>query len=80
MRHTMRLAEAGATPDVARIILGHSLTRRVSERCITSHLMLEAVRPVVSRVAECSAELMGWAASPWYRDALRHHSLEMPAT
>jgi hypothetical protein len=60
MRHTSRLAETCATPDLARIILGHSLTRGVSERCITSHLMLEAVRPVVSRVAERYAKLTGW--------------------
>jgi hypothetical protein len=80
MRHTMRLAETGATPDLARIILGHCLTQGLSERCITSQLKLEAVRPVVSRMAERYAELMGWAVSPWYRDALRHHSVEMPAT
>jgi hypothetical protein len=80
MRHTIRLAETGAVPDVAPTVLGHRPAQSVSERCVTSQLLVEAVRPVVSRLAECSAELMGWAASPWYRDALRHHSLEMPAT
>jgi hypothetical protein len=80
MHHTIRLTETGARPHLARIILGHRLTRGVSERCITSHPMLEAVRPIVSRVAECSAELMGWAASHPYREALRDHSVEMPST
>ena len=80
MHHTIRLTETGATPHLAWIILGHRLRRGVSERCITSHPMLEAVRPIVSRVAECSAELMGWAASHPYREALRDHSVEMPST
>jgi hypothetical protein len=53
MRHTIRLAETGATPDLARIIVGHSLTRGVLERCITSQLLPEAARRVVNRVAEC---------------------------
>jgi len=53
MRRTMRLAEAGATPDVARTVLRHRLTQSVSERCITSQLLLEAARRVVNRVAEC---------------------------
>jgi len=53
IRHTMRLAEAGATPDVARTVLRHRLTQSVSERCITSHLLVAAVRRVVNRVAEC---------------------------
>ena len=62
MRHTMRtrLAEAGATPDLARIVLGHSLTQSVSERYITPDLLVEAVRPLVNRVAERYAEVMGW--------------------
>ena len=62
MRHSMRtrLAEAGATPDLARIVLGHSLTQTVSERYITADLLVEAVRPLVNRVAERYAEVMGW--------------------
>jgi integrase len=62
MRHTMRtrLAEAGATPDLARIVLGHSLTQSVSERYITPDLLVEAVRPLLNRVAERYAEVMGW--------------------
>ena len=62
LRHTMRtrLAEAGATPDLARIVLGHSLSQDVSQRYITPHLLVEAVRPLVNPVAERYAEVMGW--------------------
>ena len=62
LRHTMRtrLAEAGATPDLARIVLGHSLSQDVSQRYITPHLLVEAVRPLVNAVAERYAEVMGW--------------------
>ena len=62
LRHTMRtrLAEAGATPDLARIVLGHSLSQDVSQRYITAHLLVEAVRPLVNAVAERYAEVLGW--------------------
>jgi len=62
LRHTMRtrLAEAGATPDLARIVLGHSLSQDVSQRYITPHLLVEAVRPLVNAVAEEYAEIMQW--------------------
>lgn len=62
MRHTMRtrLAEAGATPDLARIALGHSLTQDVSQRYITTSLLIEAVRPLMNAVAERYAAIMGW--------------------
>jgi integrase len=62
LRHTMRtrLAEAGATPDLARIVLGHSLSQDVSQRYITAHLLVEAVRPLVNAVAERYAEVQGW--------------------
>jgi len=62
LRHTMRtrLAEAGATPDLARIVLGHSLSQDVSQRYITASLLVEAVRPVVNRVAEIYCRVMGW--------------------
>ena len=62
MRHTMRtrLAEAGATPDLARIVLGHSLTQDVSQRYLTAHLLVEAVRPLVNAVAQKYEELMQW--------------------
>lgn len=62
LRHTMRtrLAEAGATPDLARVALGHSLGQNVSERYITSSLLVEAVRPLMNAVADKYAEVMGW--------------------
>jgi integrase len=62
LRHSMRtrLAEAGATPDLARIVLGHSLSQDVSQRYITASLLVEAVRPLVNAVAERYAEVLGW--------------------
>lgn len=62
LRHTMRtrLAEAGAPPDLARVALGHSLGQSVSERYITSSLLVEAVRPLMNAVAERYAKVLGW--------------------
>ena len=62
LRHTMRtrLAEAGATPDLARIVLGHSLSQDVSQRYVTASLLVEAVRPLVNSVAERYWEIMQW--------------------
>ena len=62
LRHSMRtrLAELGATPDLARIVLGHSLSQDVSQRYITPHLLVEAVRPLLNAVAEKYAEIMQW--------------------
>jgi len=62
MRHTMRtrLAECGATPDLARVALGHALTRDISSGYITAKLLVEAVRPLVNEVAERYARLLGW--------------------
>ncbi len=62
LRHTMRtrLAEVGATPDLARVALGHSLTQDVSQRYITSDQLVEAVRPLINQVAEKYAAIMGW--------------------
>jgi integrase len=60
LRHTMRtrLVEAGATPDVAKIALGHSMSGSVSEKYISSHLLLETTRPFLERVAARYAELL----------------------
>jgi len=62
LRHTMRtrLAEVGATPDLARVALGHSLSQGVSERYVTASLLVEAVRPLMNSVAERYAEIMQW--------------------
>jgi integrase len=61
LRHTMRtrLAEVGATPDLARVALGHSLAGDVSRGYITPHLLLEAVRPLLNAVAETYAGILG---------------------
>lgn len=62
LRHTMRtrLAEVGATPDLARIALGHSMTGDVSSGYITPSLLVEAVRPLMNGVAERYAQVLGW--------------------
>jgi integrase len=62
MRHTMRtrLAGCGATPDLARVALGHALTRDISSGYITAKLLVEAVQPLVNAVAERGAQLLGW--------------------
>mgnify|MGYP000126745798 CR=1 FL=1 len=62
LRHTMRtrLAEVGASPDLARVALGHSLAGDVSRGYITPHLLLEAVRPLMNAVAERYAEVLRW--------------------
>ncbi|GIU73291.1 MAG: hypothetical protein KatS3mg004_0378 [Bryobacteraceae bacterium] len=62
LRHTMRtrLAEAGATPDLARIALGHSLMADVSQRYITASLLVEATRPLMEAVAEAYARILSW--------------------
>ncbi len=62
LRHTMRtrLAEVGTPPDLARVALGHALVQGVSERYITGHLLVQAVRPFLNAVADRFAEVMGW--------------------
>lgn len=62
LRHTLRtrLAEIGATPDLARIALGHSMSGDVSRGYITPALLLEAVRPLMNAVAERYAQILGW--------------------
>lgn len=63
VRHTMRtrLAECGATPDLARIALGHALAQDVSQRYITSSLLVEAVRPLFELVTDRYAGILGWS-------------------
>jgi integrase len=62
LRHTMRtrLVEVGATPDLARIALGHSLMADVSQRYITASLLVEATRPLMEAVAEAYARILAW--------------------
>ena len=55
MRHTFRtvLAELGATPDQAKLLMGHALSGDVSTRYITSGLpaLVESLRPAESHPA-----------------------------
>jgi integrase len=62
LRHTYRtvLAELGATPDQARLLLGHSLSGDVSRGYITPHLVIESLRPIAEAVAARYAEVLGW--------------------
>jgi integrase len=61
LRHTMRtrLAEVGTPPDLARVLLGHALTRDVSERYLTRSLLLEAARPYLDHVTAIYCRVMG---------------------
>jgi integrase len=60
LRHTFRttLAELGATPDQARLLMGHSLGGDVSSGYITSPLLLESLRPVANAVADHYAKIL----------------------
>jgi len=62
LRHTFRtvLAELGATPDQARLLMGHSLGGDVSRGYITAPLLVESLRPVANAVAERYAAILGW--------------------
>lgn len=62
LRHTYRtkLAELGATPDQARLLLGHSLSGDVSRGYITPHLLVESLRPLAEAVADKYAAILGW--------------------
>src|ERR1051325_6785184 len=54
LRHTFRttLAELGATPDQARLLMGHSMGGDVSRGYITAPLVIESLRPIVNAVAD----------------------------
>ncbi|MCW5976939.1 MAG: tyrosine-type recombinase/integrase [Bryobacteraceae bacterium] len=61
LRHTFRttLAELGATPDQARLLMGHSLGGDVSRGYITAPLVVESLRPVINAVAARYAKILG---------------------
>ena len=63
LRHTYRtvLAELGATPDQARLLMGHSLGSDVSSGYITAPLLLESLRPLTNAVARRYAAVLGWS-------------------
>jgi integrase len=62
LRHTFRtvLAELGATPDQARLLMGHSLAGDVSRGYITAPLVVESLRPLANQMAERYARILGW--------------------
>jgi integrase len=61
LRHTFRttLAEIGAAPDQARLLMGHSLGSDVSRGYITAPLLVESLRPVTNAVAERYVTILG---------------------
>lgn len=63
LRHTFRtaLAALGATPDQARLLMGHSLGGDVSGGYITSSLLIESLRPITNAVAARYVEVLGGA-------------------
>jgi integrase len=63
LRHTYRtvLAELGATPDQARLLMGHSLGSDVSSGYITAPLLIESLRRLANAVARRYAEILGWS-------------------
>ena len=54
LRHTYRttLAELGASPDQARMLMGHSMGGDVSRGYITTPLVVESLRAMVNAVAQ----------------------------
>ncbi len=62
LRHTFRtrLVGLGATPDQARLLLGHSLGGDVSRGYITPARLVESLRPLANAMAEEYARVLGW--------------------
>ncbi len=54
LRHSFRtqLAQLGASPDQARMLLGHSMGGDVSRGYISTALVLESLRPIANAAAE----------------------------
>ena len=61
LRHTFRttLAELGASPDQARLLMGHSMGGDVSRGYITAPLLIESLRPIANVVAEHYVKVAG---------------------
>jgi integrase len=61
LRHTFRttLAELGASPDQARMLMGHSMAGDVSRGYITSSLVVESLRPIANAAALHYLKLLG---------------------
>jgi len=64
LRHTFRttLAQLGASPDQARMLMGHSMGGDISRGYITAPLLVESLRPVVNDVAKYYATIITFAA------------------
>ncbi len=62
LRHTFRttLAQLGASPDQARMLMGHSMGGDVSRGYISAPLVVESLRPVSNAVATRYAKVLGW--------------------
>jgi integrase len=61
LRHTFRttLAELGATPDQARLLMGHALGGDVSRGYISAPLVVESLRPITNAVADRYLKILG---------------------
>ena len=64
LRHTFRttLAQLGASPDQARLLMGHSMGGDVSRGYITAPLLVESLRPMANAIAEKYAGVLGFAS------------------
>jgi len=60
LRHSYRttLAQLGAAPDSAKLLLGHSLGG-VSGGYVTTALVLESLRPIANAVARTYVDILG---------------------
>jgi hypothetical protein len=52
------LAQLGASPDQARMLMGHSLGNDVSRGYITAPLVVESLRPLTNAVGARYAEVL----------------------
>jgi integrase len=62
LRHSFRttLAQLGASPDQARMLMGHSVGNDVSRGYITAPLVVESLRPITNAVSARYAEILNW--------------------
>jgi hypothetical protein len=54
LRHTFRttLAQLGASPDQARMLMGHSMGGDISRGYITAPLVMDSLRPVANAITK----------------------------
>ena len=67
LRHTFRttLAQLGASPDQARMLMGHSMGGDVSRGYITAPLVVESLRNVTNAVAEYYLKFVNLEPRGW---------------